>query len=167
MALTFAGNVVALKCFIVQFIVQCLQQNQVTVLTMPTADNGIQEVWHSNLEDEFRKIRAIVQKYPYVAMVIFFLFGCVSKWSVSHVKIFLGCGLQLWIHCFSKWAIFVTIRLILKDVIWVKTLSPFQVCWRLMWLKKWCGAMCRPFVYIIKLSEQNFQLFRTRNFPEL
>lgn len=59
------------------FCCQCLQQNQVTVLTMPTADNGIQEVWHSNLEDEFRKIRTIVQKYPYVAMVIFFLFGCV------------------------------------------------------------------------------------------
>ena len=36
---------------------------------MPTADYGIQDVWQSNLEEEFRKIRIIVQKYPYVAMV--------------------------------------------------------------------------------------------------
>jgi len=40
-----------------------------TVTNMPTADIGIQEVWQSNLEEEFRKIRNIVQKYPYVAMV--------------------------------------------------------------------------------------------------
>lgn len=39
-----------------------------TVTNMPTADIGIQEVWQSNLEEEFRKIRNIVQKYPYVAM---------------------------------------------------------------------------------------------------
>lgn len=39
-----------------------------TVLTMPTADNGIQDVWQSNLEEEFRKIRIIIQKFPYVAM---------------------------------------------------------------------------------------------------
>jgi len=39
---------------------------------MPTATTGpefgIQEVWASNLEDEFRKIRQIVQKYNFVAM---------------------------------------------------------------------------------------------------
>ena len=27
------------------------------------------EVWNNNLEEEFKKIRKIVQKYPYVAMV--------------------------------------------------------------------------------------------------
>lgn len=30
---------------------------------------GIKEVWHDNLEHEFRKIRRIVQKYNCVAMV--------------------------------------------------------------------------------------------------
>lgn len=38
---------------------------------MPTSTGpefGIQEVWASNLEEEFRKIRHIVQKYNYVAM---------------------------------------------------------------------------------------------------
>jgi hypothetical protein len=29
------------------------------------------EVWSTNLEEEFRKIRKIIQKYPFVAMVIF------------------------------------------------------------------------------------------------
>ena len=31
--------------------------------------DGIQDVWHSNMEEEFKKIRKIVQKYPFVAMV--------------------------------------------------------------------------------------------------
>ncbi|ESO01604.1 hypothetical protein HELRODRAFT_81531 [Helobdella robusta] len=35
---------------------------------MPAPDYGIQDVWQSNLEDEFRKIRLIVTKFPYVAM---------------------------------------------------------------------------------------------------
>lgn len=39
---------------------------------MPTAtaapEYGIQDVWASNMEEEFRKIRHIVQKYNYVAM---------------------------------------------------------------------------------------------------
>lgn len=35
---------------------------------MPTADYRIQDVWHSNLEEEFRKIRYVVNRYPYVAM---------------------------------------------------------------------------------------------------
>ena len=29
---------------------------------------GIREVWATNLDEEFRKICQIVQKYPYVAM---------------------------------------------------------------------------------------------------
>ena len=39
---------------------------------MPTAtapDFGIKDVWASNMEEEFKKVRQIVQKYPYVAMV--------------------------------------------------------------------------------------------------
>jgi hypothetical protein len=35
---------------------------------------NIIEVWNSNLEEEFRKIRKIVQKYPFVAMVNILLF---------------------------------------------------------------------------------------------
>ena len=31
-------------------------------------DCGIREVWATNLDEEFRKICQIVQKYPYVAM---------------------------------------------------------------------------------------------------
>lgn len=30
---------------------------------------GIRDVWNHNLREEFRAIRNIVQKYPYVAMV--------------------------------------------------------------------------------------------------
>ena len=37
--------------------------------TNPNPNFTIIEVWSSNLEEEFRKIRKIVQKYPYVAMV--------------------------------------------------------------------------------------------------
>lgn len=39
---------------------------------MPTStapEFGIQDVWRSNLEEEFRKIRQVVNSYPYVAMV--------------------------------------------------------------------------------------------------
>jgi len=35
---------------------------------MPAEQFGIMEVWKTNLEEEFRKIYRIVQKYPYVAM---------------------------------------------------------------------------------------------------
>ena len=28
------------------------------------------EVWSNNLEEEFKKIRKIIQKYPFVAMVL-------------------------------------------------------------------------------------------------
>lgn len=31
-------------------------------------EHGIKDVWHSNLEEEFRKIRHVVQQYKYVAM---------------------------------------------------------------------------------------------------
>ena len=34
------------------------------------AECGIVDVWAHNLEAEFRKIRKIIQKYPFVAMVI-------------------------------------------------------------------------------------------------
>lgn len=36
--------------------------------SMPTADYGIQDVWQQNLCEEFKKIRRIVPKYPYIAM---------------------------------------------------------------------------------------------------
>jgi CCR4-NOT transcription complex subunit 7/8 len=35
---------------------------------MPAEQFGIMDVWKSNLEQEFRKIYSIVQKYPYIAM---------------------------------------------------------------------------------------------------
>jgi len=35
---------------------------------MPAEQYGIMDVWKKNLEEEFRKIYRIVQKYPYVAM---------------------------------------------------------------------------------------------------
>ena len=38
------------------------------------AECGIVDVWAHNLEAEFRKIRKIIQKYPFVAMVIILLF---------------------------------------------------------------------------------------------
>ena len=37
--------------------------------TSNTSNYTIIEVWNSNLEEEFRKIRKIIQKYPFVAMV--------------------------------------------------------------------------------------------------
>lgn len=47
-----------------------------TVTEMPSAsvphNDGIQDVWQSNLEEEFKKIRHVVKKYNYVAMVIYF-----------------------------------------------------------------------------------------------
>lgn len=39
---------------------------------MPTTtgpEYGIQDVWQHNLEEEFKKIRQVVQKYYFVAMV--------------------------------------------------------------------------------------------------
>jgi hypothetical protein len=30
------------------------------------------EVWSNNLEEEFKKIRKIIQKYPFVAMVFIY-----------------------------------------------------------------------------------------------
>lgn len=34
---------------------------------------GIRDVWANNMEDEFKIIRQIVQKYNYIAMVRYFL----------------------------------------------------------------------------------------------
>lgn len=31
---------------------------------------GIKDVWNSNLEEEFKKIRHVIQRYRFVAMVI-------------------------------------------------------------------------------------------------
>ncbi len=42
------------------------------VMKMPAVtfpECGIQDVWSSNLEEEFSRIRKIVQKYGYIAMV--------------------------------------------------------------------------------------------------
>ena len=36
---------------------------------MTNREDGFVEVWAHNLEDEFVKIRRIVQKYPYISMV--------------------------------------------------------------------------------------------------
>lgn len=41
--------------------------------TSPSPNFTIVEVWNTNLEEEFKKIRKIVQKYPYIAMVGLFL----------------------------------------------------------------------------------------------
>ena len=30
---------------------------------------GIQDVWNYNMDDEFEKIRQVVKRYPYIAMV--------------------------------------------------------------------------------------------------
>lgn len=43
---------------------------------MPAAEEDhsqiIREVWANNLEEEMRRIRLIIQKYNYIAMVSFF-----------------------------------------------------------------------------------------------
>ena len=39
----------------------------------PNPNFTIIEVWNSNLDEEFKKIRKIIQKYPFVAMVGLFL----------------------------------------------------------------------------------------------
>ena len=33
------------------------------------AEYGIKDIWNNNLEEEFRKIRQVIQQYKYVAMV--------------------------------------------------------------------------------------------------
>ena len=44
-----------------------------------TTEDGFIEVWAKNLEDVFVRIRQIVQKYPYVAMVSLVKYTC---WSL-------------------------------------------------------------------------------------
>ena len=39
------------------------------VVDLDQANDGIQEVWHTNLEEEFKRIRKVVQTHNYVAMV--------------------------------------------------------------------------------------------------
>jgi len=44
---------------------------------MPTSTNStgpIMDVWQNNLDIEMAKIRSIVQQYPYIAMVNFYVF---------------------------------------------------------------------------------------------
>lgn len=36
---------------------------------MPVTHYNIRDVWKNNMEEEFAKIRDIVESYPYVAMV--------------------------------------------------------------------------------------------------
>ena len=43
------------------------------------------EVWNSNLEEEFRKIRKIVQKYPFVAMVLLKTFCLYLVFIYAHI----------------------------------------------------------------------------------
>ena len=56
---------------------------------MPTADYRIQDVWHSNLEEEFRKIRYVVNRYPYVAMVSGLIFDdcCHDNFSARALNV--------------------------------------------------------------------------------
>ena len=45
-----------------------IQRNLGSTMTNHNEECGIREVWATNLDEEFRKICQIVQKYPYVAM---------------------------------------------------------------------------------------------------
>ena len=52
-----------------------------TVSDVEKTNDGIQEVWQTNLEEEFKQIRKVVQTHPYVAMV------CMnSKFSSTTIK---------------------------------------------------------------------------------
>jgi len=44
---------------------------------MPTSTNStgpIMDVWQNNLDVEMAKIRSVVQQYPYIAMVNYYVF---------------------------------------------------------------------------------------------
>jgi len=52
------------------------KKNNVKQMKMKDTSNSnytIIEVWSNNLEEEFKKIRKIIQKYPFVAMVLIFI----------------------------------------------------------------------------------------------
>ena len=38
------------------------------------AEFGIRDVWNHNLEEEFKKVRQVIQQYKYVAMVMYFIY---------------------------------------------------------------------------------------------
>ena len=61
----------------------------------------IRDVWESNLEEEFVRIRAIVQDYPFIAMVS----------SLSNITIDCYC---FWLHLSAKHLILYCIRSKLK-----------------------------------------------------
>ena len=58
---------------------------------MPVTHYNIRDVWKNNMEEEFAKIRDIVESYPYVAMV------SVNRNTVEPIllrckKVYFGCG---------------------------------------------------------------------------
>ena len=56
---------------------------------------GIQDVWNSNMEEEFAKIRKIVHKYPYIAMVrVYYQYEL-------HLVVVVVCGQPIWAHIYS------------------------------------------------------------------
>ena len=82
------------------------------------AEYGIKDIWSNNLEEEFRKIRQVIQQYKYVAMVRMCNFYCYKLASVAQLAVHptedrrllvrppLGCQHSLW------W------RLIMKYFLW-------------------------------------------------
>ena len=51
----------------------------------------IRDVWASNLEEEMEKIREILEKFPYVAMVRFWKYICRITKLISHYPSIIAC----------------------------------------------------------------------------